>query len=173
MGSFHPYHRGLIEEVPEADLLEALRASKAATLDLLKTIPPALLDHRYAEGKWTIRQLLDHILDSERVFTYRALRFSRFDATELPGFDENDYAAHALFPEKTLKAYEEEFEAVRAGTLLLFQNMTPEMLDFEGRANGMPLTPRAIGFIMVGHNNHHCRMLRERYLVEDKAAAEA
>ena len=118
---------------------------------------------RYAPGKWTPKQVLLHITDAERIFTYRALRFARADAQELPGFDENDYAAHSEADDRPLRELLAEYQAVRAATLAFFGGLNAGQLDRAGRANGSPYTVRALLYLAAGHERHHLNVLRERY----------
>jgi uncharacterized damage-inducible protein DinB len=146
------------------DLIKTLEESNSITLDLLKNIPVSKEDYAYAAGKWSIKQVMSHIIDSERVFAYRALRFSRRDATVLPGFEENDYAENANVSGRNLDDIKNEYLAVRDSTIQLYRYMTTDMLDFKGFANEVSVTARAIGWIIAGHNVHHCNVIKDRYL---------
>ena len=146
------------------DLLKTLEESKSITLELLKNIPASKEDYAYAAGKWSIKQVMSHIIDSERVFAYRALRFSRKDPAMLPGFDENDYAENSNASGRDLSDIGDEYSAVRDSTLQLYRYMTTDMLDFKGVANEVSVTARAIGWIIAGHNVHHCNVIREKYI---------
>ncbi|MBK9227220.1 MAG: DinB family protein [Ignavibacteria bacterium] len=146
------------------DLIKTLDESNSITLDLLKNIPVSKEDYAYAAGKWSIKQVMSHIIDSERVFAYRALRFSRRDATVLPGFEENDYAENANVSGRNLDDIKNEYLAVRDSTIQLYRYMTTDMLDFKGFANEVSVTARAIGWIIAGHNVHHCNVIKDRYL---------
>jgi uncharacterized damage-inducible protein DinB len=118
---------------------------------------------RYAPGKWTPKQVLLHIADAERIFAYRALRFARADAQELPGFDENEYAASSEADDRPLADLLAEYQAVRAATLAFFSGLNAGQLDRAGRANGSPYTVRALLYLAAGHEAHHLNILRERY----------
>lgn len=146
------------------NLAEALSVSKNMTIDLFDSIPPEKENFCYAEGKWSLKTVLSHIIDSERVFAYRALRFSRFDSTELPGFDENEYAVNCNADARKLWDIRDEYLSVREATVLLFKGMTAGMLSFKGTANELVLTPAALGWIIAGHNVHHCHVIKRRYL---------
>jgi uncharacterized damage-inducible protein DinB len=148
------------------DLLEALQATKTETAAFIRSIPEEKADFQYAEGKWSAKSVIAHIIDTERIFQDRALRLSRKDATEMPGFDEDWFARHANTDCRTLEDLALEFEIVRSASIQLFQYMTMSMLDFIGSANNQPLTARSAGWIMVGHAVHHCGMIVERYLVD-------
>jgi uncharacterized damage-inducible protein DinB len=120
--------------------------------------------HAYAPGKWTIKELLQHIIDAERVFAYRALCFARKDAASLPGFDENNYADNSYANERDWQSLVDELKAVRKTTEILFDSFNTDMLNHSGIANNNPVTVNAIGFIIVGHLNHHMNIISERYL---------
>ena len=121
-------------------------------------------DYRYAEGKWTIKDIIQHLIDAERIFTYRALRFARNDKTNLSGFDENDYVDEANANDRTVMQLLTEMSAVRHATLLLFKSFTNEQLIRIGTSNNNLLSVRALGYIIIGHQNHHQRVFEERYL---------
>lgn len=148
------------------DLLEALQATQTETAAFIRSIPEEKADFQYAEGKWSTKSVIAHLIDTERVFQYRALRLSRKDATEIPGFDEDWFARHANTDCRTLEDLAQEFEIVRTASIQLFQYMTMSMLDFIGSANNQPLTARSAGWIIVGHAIHHHGMIVERYLVD-------
>lgn len=150
--------------VTESDLIDALKNSRDKTLQLISEIPAGKENFKYAENKWTLKQVFSHIIECERIYTYRALRFSRQDNTELPGFDENLFAANANASQRNLSDLAEEYRAVRESTILLFRYMSGEMLDFKGAANKALFSPRALGFTAAGHNIHHCKIIKERYL---------
>jgi uncharacterized damage-inducible protein DinB len=134
------------------------------TKAFIQSIPAEKADYKYAEGKWTVKQVLRHIIDTERIFVYRAFRFSRFDTTPLAGFDEDAYIDATQTIDYSLNDLLEEFVSVRQTTIQVYKTMTPAMLDFKGTANNIPITPRCIGYMAVGHNLHHCNVIRERYL---------
>lgn len=157
---FHRY----INQVPENDLLKALEIQTGSFLKLFKKIPQEKQNYRYAKGKWTIKEMLQHIIDAERIFAYRALCFARKDATSLPGFDENDYAYHSKAVKRDWNQMIEEFQSLRKANEILFRSFDKQQLDSTGTANGKQVYVLAIGFIMVGHINHHVSVLRERYL---------
>ena len=155
------YYFDLIET---DDLLFELEKSKELTTDIYKMITPELENYSYAPGKWTIKEVLRHIIDSERIFSYRAFRLSRFDNAELAGFDQNHYVENANQSDVKLSDLQEDYLAVRSSTICLFRNMTDEMFDFKGAANGQTYTARTLGFSIVGHNLHHCNFIKDKYL---------
>lgn len=158
------YYVYYIDLIPENNLQDALTKSHERTLELFSSVPVEKESYAYAPEKWTIKQLLNHIIDSERIFAYRALRFSRYDTTELPGYDEDLYAQHSNTGNLMLERLIEEYSCVRKSTLSLFETMSEQMLDFRGKANRMEVSTRGLGFMIAGHNLHHCKILKERYL---------
>lgn len=163
-GEHDPYYALYIEAVREGDLLRQLESQGAELLDLLRGFGEARGTYRYAPGKWSVKEVLGHITDTERVFAYRALRFARADATSLPGFEQDGYVAAAGFDRRTLADLAEEFADVRRATIKLFAGMDAIALSRAGVASGSPLTVRAAAWIIAGHEQHHARILRERYL---------
>lgn len=159
------FYKGYVKLVTHPDVIQALRISGYRTMEIIHSIPEAKGDFRYADGKWTIREVLCHMLDAERIFTYRALRFARNDKTALSGFDENAYAAHLNAEGRGLAQIGDEMEHLRTATVDLFKSFTPEMLTRKGTANGNELSVGALGIIIAGHETHHCKVLKERYLV--------
>jgi len=153
-----------VKQIDEPDMLQALRISGHRMVELVHSIPDTRADHAYAPGKWTIRELLCHIMDAERIFCYRALRFARNDKTPLSGFEENDYAPQANASARSLQKIAGEMAHLRASTIDLFESFAPEMLTRKGTANKNEISVVAIGFIIPGHETHHRKILQERYL---------
>lgn len=153
-----------ISHVPQDDLAEAFRLQSPAFIKFIESIPPDKYDYRYADGKWTIKEVLQHIIDAERVFAYRALRFARKDATPLPGFDENLFADNAKADKRAWKDLVEEFKVVRKSSEYLFNSFDEDQLEAAGISYNNPVYVRAIGFVVVGHAMHHVKVLKERYL---------
>ncbi len=158
------FYTNYVALVPDGDVLESLERQRKDTKKLLGAIPEATGAHRYAPGKWSIKGVLGHVSDSERVFGYRALSIGRADPTPLPGFDENVWAETAGFDERTLKDLLGDYNLVRDGTLALFRSLSAEAWTRRGTANKNPVTVRAIAWITAGHERHHVKILRERYL---------
>ncbi|WP_298137383.1 DinB family protein [Flavobacterium sp.] len=148
----------------EYTLLEELEISLHRYIKFVQDIPMDKFDYSYAEGKWTIKDIIQHTIDAERVFAYRALRFARNDKTELPGYEEDDYANEASGNKRSIMDLLTEFSAVRHATMLLFKSFNEEQLLRIGSANNNPMSVRALGFIIIGHQNHHQRVFEERYL---------
>ena len=158
------YYQRYVNTVKESELMESLENSLRNSLSLFASIGKEKENHRYAADKWTVKEVVCHIADCERIFAYRALRFSRKDATPLSGFNENDYTPNVNAVGRSFKQIVDEYTAVRHASLELFKYQTPDMLNFRGTANNSPITSRSIGWIIAGHNTHHCNILRERYL---------
>ena len=152
--------------VNEKDLQEALQANTRRFRKLLKRIPHKKINYAYAEGKWTIKELLQHIIDAERVFVYRALTFARQDPAQLPGFDENNWAITAKAPKRKWPELIDEFKALRASTELFFASLDDNQLLQTGTASNKVISVAALGFVCAGHVAHHIRIIRERYLGE-------
>ena len=158
------FYAGYVSLVEETDIIAALRNQTNDWQSLFAGIPEEKGDHRYAEEKWSIRELLGHVVDGERVFSYRALRISRDDTTPLAGFEENFYVANSNFSNIKLADTLEEFSSLRQSNVLLFKNLTDEMWGKTGTASDAIISVRALAYIMVGHLRHHAIILRERYL---------
>ena len=159
------FHKRYVEHVKDFDVLEALKFSLRETLDLVRSIAEEKGDFRYAADKWTIKELLCHMMDTERILAYRALRFARNDKTNLHGFEENDYALEANAHNRKIKDIADEMERLRLTTIDLFINFTPEMLKRKGFGNNLELSVINLGYIISGHESHHRKILRERYLI--------
>jgi uncharacterized damage-inducible protein DinB len=157
---FEPY----VKLVSEEDLKSALKNQSSEAENFFKTISEEQSFHRYAEGKWTLKEVLQHIIDAERVFTYRALAFARGDKNNLPSFDENGYAANSRANERSWQDLISEFSANRKSSEMLFNSFSEEVLDNSGSSNNHPVTVRALGYITVGHLTHHLNIIKERYL---------
>jgi uncharacterized damage-inducible protein DinB len=127
-------------------------------------MPAEKINYRYAKDKWTVKEVLQHMLDTERIFAYRALCIARKDSTHLPGFEENDYAANSKVSKRDWKEMIREFKAVRRSTEILFRSFDKQQLDATGTASGKSVYVLGIGFIIAGHINHHVNVLKERYL---------
>ncbi|MBL7873320.1 MAG: DinB family protein [Cyclobacteriaceae bacterium] len=158
------FYKNYVKQVDESDLLQALRISGHRALELVHAIPPSKIDFKYAPDKWTVRELLCHVIDAERIFAYRALRFARNDKTPLAGFEENDYAPEANASGRSIEKITAEMAHLRSSTIDLFEGFTPEMLTRKGTSNKNELSVVALGFIIAGHETHHCHILKERYL---------
>ena len=158
----------LFRSIEETALLQALRISGHRMVEVVHSIPATKQDFCYAEGKWSVRELLCHVIDAERIFAYRALRFARNDKTPLEGFEENDYAPQANAQHRTLNSIADEMARLRASTIDLYQSFSPEMMLRKGSASKNEISVMALGFIIAGHETHHRKILVERYLSEKK-----
>jgi DinB family protein len=161
---YPPYAEGYNSRVPSGDIVGTLSRQLEETLALIKSIPDARKDWRYAEGKWSVKELLGHVIDGERIFAYRALRFGRGDSTPLSGFEQDDYVRGGGFSERSLSDLAEEYEHVRRSTISLFANFDAEAWSRRGSANDSEVSVRALAFIIAGHERHHVEILRTRYL---------
>lgn len=161
---YAPYYSGYVAHVPEGNVLELLAAQITDTAALLRSAGEALAGHRYAPGKWSIREVVGHVCDTERIMAYRALRIARADPTPLPGFEQDDYVAAARFEARTLSDLVAELESVRAATLSLLRGLDDAALRRRGVASGCDVSARALVFIIAGHERHHMSVLRSRYL---------
>jgi len=156
-------HLVYVNKVPGEDILGFLQTQLEATRSLFSRLDPTKGDHRYAAGKWSVKEVLGHIIDTERVFSYRLVTFARGDQTALPGFDQDVWAQHANYSQMPIADLAEEFEAVRHSTIVFLKHLAPEARDRRGTANGKQVTARAIAFMVGGHAQHHLDILKERY----------
>ena len=161
---FAGFYAGYVSRVPEGDIVVSMAAQIPLTTRFLRSVPESAGDHRYAPGKWSIREVIGHMSDAERVFAYRALRFSRDDRTPLPGFDENHFVENAPFGKRSLDDLVSELEHLRHSTVHMFASMDEEAISRRGIANGLEISVRALAFIVLGHELHHLEILRNRYL---------
>jgi hypothetical protein len=157
------YHR-YINQVKEDDLLSAFKNQGAEFNRFFGELPVEKRDYRYGEDKWTIREVLQHLIDGERIFAYRSLCIARKDSTPLPSFDENSYAENSKANTRKWEELIEEFQTVRRGTEILFGSFDTEQLDSTGTSSGKSVYVLGLGYILVGHVNHHMAIIRERYL---------
>src|SRR5690606_13038021 len=158
------FYAGYVEFVKDMDLFYALRHAAKVTQQTIPYIPEDMGTYRYDTGKWSIKEVVNHMMDAERVFAYRALRFARKDQTPLHPFEENDYAPEANAHARDIQQLAREMKRLRETTLDLFSSFTPEMLEREGTSGQNRLSVKNIGYIIAGHELHHLKVLRERYL---------
>ena|SRR5690554_401682 len=165
LSEYPEYYQGYLKNInPHSDLFEELEASHHYFIKFVQDIPMEKHDYRYDTGKWTIKEIIQHLIDSERIFAYRALRFSRNDKTELPGFDENNYVDYSNGNQRHLKDLLMEFSLVRHTTLALFKSFSEVAMNRNGIASGHKVSVRALGFIIIAHQEHHKKVFQERYL---------
>jgi DinB family protein len=160
---YAPYFERYISLVPDGGILSILESQTAGVRQALGPLPESRAGHRYAEGKWSIREVLGHVIDTERVFGYRALCVARGDQTPLPSFDEKVFAPNSGHDAIPLAELLEEFETVRRGQVLFFRHLPTEAWTRMGIANNLPVSPRALAYNMAGHVIHHLKGLRENY----------
>jgi len=160
------YYHNYLRQVPSETLQDALRHHRETLVPFLSTIPEEKWDYRYAEGKWTIREVVQHIIDTERIMDYRALTIARGDTVALPGFDENAYTPASRAYRRSKESLIRELESVQQGSIYLFESFDEAMLEAKGVANNNPIYVEGIAYIIVGHGLHHLRVLKERYLQE-------
>ena len=162
-GEYKEYYGRYIDRVPGDDAIEALATQVEVTDRLLRGLSEAQAMHRYAPGKWSVKELMVHVADGERVFAYRALRFARNDRTPLPGFEESEWAPESHADRRPMGEILDEFRAVRAASLALFRSFEPEATTRFGTAVDAPTSVRALAWVIAGHELHHVNVLRERY----------
>lgn len=160
---YAPFYAGYIAALADGDILEMLENQTSELRQLATSIPADRETYRYGEGKWSVREVFGHMIDGERVFSYRVLRFSRGDETPLPGFDENQYVAASHFNQRPLSGIVDELVLLRRANLALLRSLAPEAWTRTGTANNHPVSVRALAFIMAGHVRHHLNILRDRY----------
>jgi uncharacterized damage-inducible protein DinB len=161
---YNPYYGKYIQQVPDGDVVKTLVSQAPEFLSLVRSLAEDRGGHRYAPGKWSIREVIGHVADGERIFAYRALRFARGDQTALPGFDENAFVANAHFDDRSLESLASELEAARTATVAFFDTLTADEWARGGTASNYPVTVRALAWIIAGHERHHLAILRDRYL---------
>jgi len=162
-GDYNPYFDTYISLVKGDDIVSALEKNYATTISFLKSIPVEKGDYSYAPGKWSVKQVIIHISDTERVFTYRALSIARGDTAALPGYDENIWAANSAPEKRTIADVTEEFSLLRQNTIHLFKTFGEEQFLRKGIANSKPASVIALAFVIAGHELHHLNVLKERY----------
>lgn len=163
-GEYPDYYETYMSQLPEGDVLMLLEKHASDLKQLINGIDDKIAEGAYAEGKWTIKELLQHMLDSERIFAYRALCISRGEEASLPGYDENRYAANSMANTRLLGDMMEEFELVRRANMIMFRSFTSEILNTYGVANGNRVSLRGIIHVLAAHELHHMNILQERYL---------
>ncbi len=158
------YMANYIKQAQADDLIEGLTASYVFITGLVQGLTEEQLLYRYEPGKWSIKEVLVHMMDAERIFSYRALRFARQDKTELPGFEENQYAKASKADARDINSIVAEYTSLRTATIELFKSFDEEALQQKGVASGLEVSVRALGYIILGHEVHHQKIIRERYL---------
>lgn len=164
MTDFENYIQRYLDLIPTGDWIAEMKAVSDETLLLYSGLTEEQGRFAYAPGKWSLKTLLEHLTDTEKIFHYRALRFARKDATELAGFDEELYARNSGSDTRSLAGLMEAFRINRESSLLFFEMLTPDQLHEKGKANGNEISVATIGKLIAGHNIHHLNIIRERYL---------
>ncbi|MEO5814411.1 MAG: DinB family protein [Gemmatimonadaceae bacterium] len=160
---FAPFYANYVASVPDGDIRFILRDTREELAAILGGIPEARGEYRYADGKWTVKTLIGHMIDAERIFSYRALRLARGDKTALPGFEENSYAMTAGSDARTVSDLTSELLDLRTSTIRLFDSFPDDAWDRSAMVSVGEVTVRALAYILVGHAHHHLNVLRERY----------
>ncbi|MGI4751654.1 MAG: DinB family protein [Janthinobacterium lividum] len=161
---YAPFYKGYIDLIGEENVLEILSSSQSKTCDFFMSLPPEKADFAYAEGKWSIKEVLGHMIDTERIMTYRLLRFSRADHHPLAGFNENFFSSRSNYKTRMLTSLADEFSLLRKSNLYLYQNLNLEQLKRQGIASNALVSVKALLYIIAGHELHHLKIIRERYL---------
>ncbi len=162
--TFPSYFNTYIKLIPESDVMDALNNHALRASRFFDLISEEQSFYKYADGKWTVKEILQHVIDTERIFCYRALAIARKEITSLPSFDERKYAANSFANNRTWKKLTEEFKVVRQSSVLLFDSFTKENLELTGKVSDYQMTVLALGFTIAGHVEHHMNIIRERYL---------
>ncbi|MEM6686185.1 MAG: DinB family protein [Bacteroidota bacterium] len=161
---YNPYFELYIQQFKGEDILAALSKGAEAVNELVVSLTEEKLLFAYAEGKWTIKEVLQHIMDTERIFCYRALRFARNDKTNLPGFEQDDFVPFSGANARNTMEMLQEYNAIRQATIALFRGFTEEMLTRVGVASDNEMSVRALAYMAAGHEKHHLNVIHERYL---------
>ena len=158
------WHAGYVALVPEGDVRDHLRTQIFETVALLGGVAEAAAEQAYGPGKWTLKEVVLHMCDAERVFDYRLLRIARGDPTPLPGFEQDEWVPHSCANRRSMASLLLEYAAIRAATMQLIDSLPDEVWGRRGTASGSPVSARALAYICAGHERHHVRIIRERYL---------
>ena len=161
---YSPYYKPYIDKATHKDIIEGLKKNLETVVLFYSKIDVEKHDYAYADGKWTIKDILLHIIDTERIFAYRALRIARKDTTPMVGFDQDDYVAFGCAKSRTMKSLLQEYVHVRQATISLFSSFENDVIEYIGEASGAPISVRVIGYIITGHENHHNQVILEHYL---------
>ena len=157
------FAQAYVSSVPDENVLELLKSNKQVTYDLFRNLSEEQAMHSYAEGKWTLKQVLGHMIDTERTFAYRALCFSR-NNIELPGFDQDIYVNNTDFNSRSIQSLADEYKATRESNLFLYRSFSEEQLLRGGKASSYPVTVRGLVYMTAGHEQYHLKLIKERYL---------
>ncbi|WP_178988414.1 DinB family protein [Winogradskyella schleiferi] len=162
---YHSYYKTYLEKAnTDGPIVEGLKENLNVLVSFFSDIPEEKQNYAYAEGKWTVKDILLHIIDTERIFAYRALRIARRDKSPMVGFEQDDYVANGYAVKRTLENLIEEYKAVRQATIALFNSFEASTLLQIGEASGAAFSVRVLGYITIGHENHHIQIIKERYI---------
>lgn len=161
------FYQGYVRKLKHGSVIENLQKTSEIFTNLLRMIPESKGECAYAKGKWTVKEVIQHLIDVERMFSYRALRFARMDKTALSGFEQNDYVAASKVAMRPLDSLLLEFQHIRTSTIDLYQSFDQEMMAAIGTVNGLPFAVEAVGYITSGHCLHHTDILKAHYLSVD------
>jgi len=161
---YAPYAAKYVAKVPNGPVLEILDYLKESTYNFFSRMTTTQADYAYAEGKWTLKQVLGHMIDTERVFSFRAFCFSRGDQSHLPGFEQDDYVANATFETRSIQDLAHEFKVVRESSIYIYSNLTEEQQLLIGTASNHPVSVRALVYMTIGHEIYHLDLIKERYI---------
>lgn len=164
VNEYAPYYGKYIDLIPQGGVLETLDRQHDTTMALLRSVKEERGAYRYAPGKWSIKEVVGHVVDFERIFAYRALRIGRGDKTPIPGAEQDDYVLAANFDRRSMFDLAAEFHHLRQATMLLFRSLDEEALSRTGVASGLDISVRALAYIIAGHERHHMEILRAKYL---------
>jgi len=162
-GEYGPSHAGYVALVEEEDILSAMEQQSSAMQKFLASLDETKAAHRYAEGKWSVKEVIGHLVDSERIFGYRGLAIARGEQQPLPGFDQQPYVDNASFDDWKLGDLAEIYALTRRANIVFFKNLRPEVWDHRGTASNAPLSVRGVAYVIVGHERHHLQVLHDRY----------
>jgi hypothetical protein len=163
---YDPYYQKYISLVPENEIIPALKNQIDELADLFKGVPEEKGTYTYADGKWTVKEVLSHLIDGERMFAYRAFRIARGDKTPIEGFEQDGYIENSYANLRTLAELMREFDLLREANLMFFSNLESSDWVRTGTANNVEISVRSLAWIMVGHIRHHVAILKERYLAK-------
>ncbi len=164
LSDFPTFYQGYVNNVESDDIIQTLKENHLTSMALFNALTEEHAEHAYEPGKWTIKEVIGHMIDTERVFVFRALSFARGEQQPLPGFDENTYVPAGKFRNRSLQSLIEEYNAVRQATVIFFENLTDEEWTKEGVANQGNFTVQSLAYIIAGHEAHHIKVLKERYM---------
>ena len=164
LGDYSSYYENYLKLIKGDDILRILNEQNKSTQDILNSFSEHRGNYRYTDGKWTVKEVVGHLLDTERIFAYRALCIARGEKKSLPGFNQDDYVSEGNFNRRELFEITYEYRLLRESNLLLFRSFTPEMLKLKGFANESSVSVLAILFIIAGHEKHHMNVLKEKYM---------